>query len=189
MNSQVETLFINKIGSLEDFILASQISQAEAMKYFLERMKKDLNRNGGVIWWNIIDGWPQISDSVVDYYFSKKLAYYYIKRSQNSNLLMMNEDPDGLNMYCVSLDNEKHNLEYQIIDAYQDKVLYRGVVTTKPNSSFIAKKIKISDKTLLIIKYKDERQHEYINHFHTKIKDIDLYKYIDAIKRYNLFYK
>ena len=189
MNSQVETLFINKIDNLEDFILASQISQAEAMKYFLERMKKDLNRNGGVIWWNIIDGWPQISDSVVDYYFSKKLAYYYIKRSQNNNLLMMNEDPDGLNMYCVSLDNEKHNLEYQIIDAYEDKVLYRGVVTTKPNSSFVAKKIKISDKTLLIIKYKDEKQHEYINHFHTKIKDIDLYKYIDAIKRYNLFYK
>ena len=189
MNSQVETLFTNKIDNLQDFIYASQISQAEAMKYFLERMKKDLDRNGGVIWWNLIDGWPQPSDAIVDYYFCKRLSYYYIRRTQNNNLLMMNEDPDGLNMYCSSLDDEKHILEYQIIDGYQDKVLYRGTVTTKPHSSFIAKKIKVSDKTLLIIKYKDEKQHEYLNHFHTQIIDIDLYQYLDAIKRYNLFYK
>ena len=36
----------------------------------------------GIIWWNLLDGWPQFSDAVVDYYFSKKLAYNYIKRSQ-----------------------------------------------------------------------------------------------------------
>ena len=31
----------------------------------------------GILWWNVLDGWPQFSDAVVDYYFGKKLAYHY----------------------------------------------------------------------------------------------------------------
>ena len=29
-----------------------------------------------------MDGWPQMSDAVVGYYFDKKLAYHYIQRAQ-----------------------------------------------------------------------------------------------------------
>lgn len=66
----------------EDYILASQISQAEAKKYFIERMRVGRPKKTGIIWWNLLDGWPQMSNAVVDYFFTKKLAYEYIKQSQ-----------------------------------------------------------------------------------------------------------
>ncbi len=81
MANQVIILFGKESDNLEDFARASQISQAEAKKYFIERFRYDRESKGGLIWWNLVDGWPQISDAVVDYYGAKKLAYYYIKRS------------------------------------------------------------------------------------------------------------
>lgn len=186
MANQVYTLFTNEIDSLEDFVMASQISQAEAMKYFIERMRKDYDRNGGIIWWNIIDGWPQVSDAVVDYYFSKKIAYNYIKRSQIPTFLMINEDLDGLNLYCVSSEKDVQKLSYEIIDGYTNKTIDKGVVVTKPRSSFVVKKIPDVGKTLLVIKYQNETGEEFINHFHTKIIDIDLFAYANAMKKYKL---
>ena len=46
---------------------------------------------GHNLWWNLLDGWPQVSDAVVDHYFCKKLAYNYIKRSQQPVCLMFDE--------------------------------------------------------------------------------------------------
>lgn len=186
MANQVYTLFTNEINNLEDFTLGSQISQAEAYKHFIERMRKDYSRNGGIIWWNLIDGWPQPSDAIVDYYFGKKISYDYIKRSQQANLIMLYEDNDELQMYIVSSDAKPHKLSYQIIDAYSHTLVEEGTIETKPRNSYKAKTVKADDKTLLVIKYKDEEGNEYWNHFHTHIIDIDLYKYRDAMKEYNL---
>ena len=82
MNKQVRQLFGEVPENAEDYVLASQISQAEAKKYFIERARTNRPRISGIIWWNLLDGWPQMSDAVVDYYFTKKLAYGFIKRSQ-----------------------------------------------------------------------------------------------------------
>ena len=189
MANQVMTLFTNEINTIEEFIMGSQISSSEGFKYFIERMRKDYDRNGGIIWWNIKDGWPQMSEAPLDYYFSKKLSYDYIKRSQQRNLIMMNEDPDGLNLYVVSSDKQKHTLNYIIINAYTDELVDEGVLKTKPRSSYIVKKLNAPDKQLLIIQYKDEKGNDYVNHFHTKIIDIDLYKYVDAMSKYGLLEK
>ena len=71
--------------------MRARVSQAEAKKYFIERFRVTKWRRSGIIWWNLIDGWPQISDAVVDYYGVKKLAYHYIKRSQQTVCLMFDE--------------------------------------------------------------------------------------------------
>ena len=186
MYNQVLTLFKDDIDNVNDFILASQISQGEALKYFIEKMRRDYQRNGGIIWWNIIDGWPQVSDAIVDYYFSKKKAYNYIKISQKPTLLMMNEDEDALNLYCVSSENIDHKITYQIIDAYQDKIIDEGEIISKHRNSFIVKNIIANNKTLLIIKYVDESGNECINHFHTNIIDINFKKYVRSMKKYGL---
>lgn len=91
MVSQIKTLFGEVPDDLCDFALASQISQAEAMKFFIERFRLSKWRRTGIIWWNLIDGWPQISDAVVDYYYNKKLAYHYIRRSQEPVCFMFDE--------------------------------------------------------------------------------------------------
>jgi beta-mannosidase len=80
--------------NLRDFILASQISQAEADKFFIEMFRLEKAHRSGIIWWNLIDCWPQFSDAVVDYYFDEKLAYYYIRQVQKPLLLTFAEPAD-----------------------------------------------------------------------------------------------
>jgi beta-mannosidase len=52
-------------------VLASQISQAEADKFFIELSRMRKWQRTGILWWNLRDGWPIISDAVVDYYGRK----------------------------------------------------------------------------------------------------------------------
>ncbi len=118
MWNQVVTLFGEgsiALSDLEHFSRASQISQAEAKKYFIERFRLTKWRRTGIIWWNLIDGWPQISDAVVDYYGDKKLAYYYIKQSQKPVQMMFDEHCDGkLNLYAVNDTREDKTLAYTV---------------------------------------------------------------------------
>ena len=94
MAKQVANLFGSAPEKLEDFVFASQVSQAEAKKFFIEQFRQQKWQKSGLIWWNILDGWPQISDAVVDYYFTAKLAYYIIRRSQQDVQLMIGEYRD-----------------------------------------------------------------------------------------------
>ena len=82
MTNQIKLLFGFRPTTLEDFIASSQSNQAEAMKYFVERFRGSKFDRTGILWWNVRDGWPIISDAIVDYYNSKKLAYYFIKNAQ-----------------------------------------------------------------------------------------------------------
>lgn len=188
MTDQVITLFGKSPDNLHDFAIASQISQAEAMKFFIEKMRKDYARNGGIIWWNILDGWPQISDAVVDYYFNKKAAYNYIKNSQQDSLLMMNENDDGtISLILSSSLNEEHDYSYRIIDGYNNEELTNGNAKSIPHSSVLVDKFKRDEKHhFFIIEYIDENNKKYINHFHTNIINIDFNKYYTVAKKYGL---
>lgn len=91
MARQIRSLFGEVPDNLDDFCFASQSVQLEAMKHFIEMFRTGKWRRTGIIWWNLIDGWPQISDAVVDYYGRKKLAYYGIKNAQRPVLLALKE--------------------------------------------------------------------------------------------------
>ncbi|MBR6471155.1 MAG: hypothetical protein IKS83_05120, partial [Victivallales bacterium] len=91
MHTQIRSAFGKVPEKLEDFVAASQFVQAEAMKFFLESFRLGKPRTSGLIWWNVIDCWPQISDAVVDYYYRRKPAYYYLKTSQQLVLLACRE--------------------------------------------------------------------------------------------------
>ena len=93
MTNQLKIMFGEVPTDLDDFILASQIVQAEAMKTFVELFRSQkFTKKNGLIWWNVRDGWPQISDAVVDYYGGKKRAYYAIRNSQHNQLVMVRDD-------------------------------------------------------------------------------------------------
>ena len=83
MTDQVRHMFTDTPRDLSTYAKMSQISQAEAFKYFIERFRTAKWRRTGIIWWNLLDGWPQISDAVVTYDFTPKLAYSFIKRVQS----------------------------------------------------------------------------------------------------------
>ena len=94
MRKQVRELFGESPTSLDRFALASQICQAEAKKFFVEMTRLGKWRRTGVLWWNVVDGWPQFSDAVVDYYLGKKLAYHYLRRVQQPVCVMIGELAD-----------------------------------------------------------------------------------------------
>ena len=49
-------------------------------------------RKNGLVWWNVRDGWPQISDAVVDWYGGRKRAYYAIRDAQRDQLVLVRDD-------------------------------------------------------------------------------------------------
>ena len=103
MGSQIEVLFQSIPDNLDDYVLASQISQAEAKKFFIERFRSDKFRRTGILWWNLRDGWPEISDAIVDYYGGKKLAYDYIKHVQYDVCVIVGEPEEGQHpVYAVN---------------------------------------------------------------------------------------
>jgi beta-mannosidase len=91
MSKQIREMFGAEPDNLDDFARQSQCVQAEADKYFIELFRGAKWRRTGLIWWNLIDGWPQFSDAVVDYYFEKKLAFDFIRRAQQPLLVMLRE--------------------------------------------------------------------------------------------------
>lgn len=80
---------------LADAVVASQLVQAEGFKYAIESGRQAKWRRTGVLWWNLVDGWPQISDAVVDWYLAEKLAFDVIASSQRPLLLMVGEPREG----------------------------------------------------------------------------------------------
>lgn len=189
LDSQVETLFNKKPENLKDYSLASQISQAEALKYFIERMRKDMKRNGGILWWNLLDGWPQISDAIVDYYFDKKLAYEYVKRSQDDLLLLMDEDKE-LDLYVSNRLGIGKEVTATVFDAKTKGILFSEKVNIHPYSS---KKIHSfphnEEKKLFILRLVDENGKVYWNHFYTNIISIDFGEYVSLMRKLHLLHK
>lgn len=94
MFGQIMEYFGVEPENLEEFVFLSQICQAEAKKFFLENTRMQKWKKSGILWWNLLDCWPQFSDSVVDYYFRKKLAFDYIRNSQQDILVVCGEAID-----------------------------------------------------------------------------------------------
>ena len=134
MVSQVERLFGTPANDLDTFARQSQVSQAEAVKYFIEKFRINKGRMNGILWWNIADGWPQVSDAVVDWYGCKKLAYHYITRSQSPFCMMMDEPVDGkLTLVAVNDTQQEVAANYQITDLVSGKVISSGTTSVAAN--------------------------------------------------------
>ncbi len=138
MANQVRALFGRVPETLEEFALASQITQAEAKKYFIEMTRLRKWGTSGIIWWNVIDGWPQFSDAVVDYYFGKKLAYHYIKRAQASVAMLIGEaDENGMHPLAVCNDSRVDaELSYRIWYADSQATLSEGKFNAPANQNW-----------------------------------------------------
>lgn len=61
-------------------LYASQLLQAEAIKYGVEHWRRNRGRCMGAIYWQLNDCWPVASWASVDYYGRWKALHYYAKR-------------------------------------------------------------------------------------------------------------
>ena len=64
----------------EDVLYASQLLQADAIRYGVEHFRRNRGRCMGAIYWQLNDCWPVISRSSIDYCGRWKALHYYAKR-------------------------------------------------------------------------------------------------------------
>ena len=93
MTRQAKNLFGEVCRDLDGFIFQSQTFQAEALKTMIEVFRaRKFVRTGGLLWWNVQDGWPQISDAVVDWFGNRKEAFCAIRDAQRDVLALLLDD-------------------------------------------------------------------------------------------------
>lgn len=158
MTNQVKLMFDNVPTELDDFIAASQIVQSEAMKTFVELFRSQkFTRKNGLIWWNVRDGWPQISDAVVDYYGGKKLAYYAIRNVQHDQLVMVRDDHG---VFAVNDTLKPVKGKVRITDRESGKKVFEASYAVPANASIEIGKISWEGQGVLDIVYEQgEEQH------------------------------
>lgn len=153
MENQIRDLFGFVPEDVQSFALASQITQAEAVKYFIERFRQGKWRRTGIIWWNLIDGWPQFSDAVVDYYYRRKLAYFFIQRSQEPVCLLFREPSAGrLELAGVNDRLAPVQVTYTVTDLLEGREVLHGAGTLAPNAAGYLQELP----------YRAEEQHMYL---------------------------
>lgn len=187
MEKQVRQLFGSVPTDPERYILASQISQAEADKYLIERMRVGRPHKSGVIWWNLLDGWPQMSDAVVDYYFCKKLAFGYIKRSQ-APFTVAADEISSWNLRILACNDTLRAIcgHLKITDALTDELLWEGDFHAKENASTPITSLPVwySDKKILMMEWNADGEIGR-NHYLCGNPPISLEDYDAFLEKYN----
>ena len=166
MTKQINLLFGFRPKTLEDFIGASQSTQAEAMKYFVEKFRGERFRRTGIIWWNVRDGWPIVSDAIVDYYNSKKLAYSYLWNAQRTVCVLINDEEGGvLPLRAVNDSFVPAEGKVKVTDVESGKVLYNGKFNVGSNDRSLVAGLPVPQgQGVLLIEYETGGQ-KYRNHY------------------------
>ena len=148
MLKQIRDLFGTAPTDLDEFIFASQAVQAEADKFFIEFWRSAKFRRSGILWWNLRDGWPIISDAITDYYFGKKLAYYYIKRVQTDACVMITDAAADGRHPIVAVNDTRVQKEgaVTVTDIGSKAVLFSGKFTIPANGKTVAGYIPENEK-------------------------------------------
>ncbi|MBQ4071208.1 MAG: glycoside hydrolase family 2 protein [Clostridia bacterium] len=101
-------LYPAELGTL---LYASQLLQAEAMKYGVEHMRRDRGRCMGTLYWQLNDIWPVASWASIDYYGRLKALHYYAKRFYSPLLISCTETGEKTTRPYVILDPAEFTYE------------------------------------------------------------------------------
>lgn len=156
MTNQAKLMFGDVPTELDDFIYASQFVQSEALKTFVELFRAGkFTKKNGLVWWNVRDGWPQLSDAVVDYYGGKKRAYYTLKNIQQDQLVCVTDD------HCVHAVNDTLKPvkgKVEITDRVSGKVVLEKQYDVPANSAIVLGSVNWEGQGVLDIVYEQGGQ-------------------------------
>ena len=85
-----------------NYVYATQIIQANAIKYGVEHFRANRPRCMGTLYWQINDCWPVISWSSVDWENNKKALQYYAKRFFAPAIVTVEESGYSADVYVSS---------------------------------------------------------------------------------------
>lgn len=99
-------------NSLDTLIYASQLLQAEAIRYGVEHFRRNRGRCMGTVYWQLNDCWPVASWASIDYYGRWKALHYYAKRFFAPLLLSCEEE--GLLSQSMNVNEEPFDVKKSI---------------------------------------------------------------------------
>ncbi|MCQ2392830.1 MAG: glycoside hydrolase family 2 [Kiritimatiellae bacterium] len=162
MTNQTKIMFGGVAHDVETFVAQSQFVQAEAMKTFCEMFRsRKFTRFNGLIWWNVRDCWPIISDAVVDYYGGKKKAYYALRNVQGNQLVLLGDDH-----VAWAVNDRRYPVKGHAVytDKATGRVLFEGDYTVPANGKTRLGNIPFSGQGLIEIRYSADGEVGF-NHF------------------------
>ena len=188
MLKQIRILFGDVPKDLDTFILASQSVQAEAMKYFVELWRAGKFERSGIIWWNLRDGWPIISDSVVDYYNSRKLAFYFLKNGQPTVCLMINDPVEGYYpLVAVNDSLEAAQGRVTVTELASGRELFSGSYAVAANGrQRVAELPHQQGQGMLLVRYEHAGQTR-ANHYLYGAPPFDFKAYLGLLKQTGIY--
>lgn len=99
-------------NDLDTLIYASQLLQAEAIRYGVEHFRRNRGRCMGTVYWQLNDCWPVASWSSIDYYGRWKALHYYAKRFFAP--LMISCEEEGLLTQSMNVNAEPFEVQKSI---------------------------------------------------------------------------
>ncbi len=99
-------------NSFPIFVYASQLLQADAIRYGVEHFRRNRGRCMGAIYWQLNDCWPVVSWSSVDYCGRLKALHYYAKRFFAP--LMISCEEQGMMSAAADMNREHFVFEKSI---------------------------------------------------------------------------
>jgi beta-mannosidase len=118
-------------ANLDEFVYLSQLTQARAIKAYVEHLRAHNLRNHGVLFWQFNDCCPAISWSAMDYSKKPKALYYYAKRFFSRLLIAVVSEAEEIQTgpsitsqpFNVTVINDSNQpvtatLNYRLIDLF-----------------------------------------------------------------------
>jgi beta-mannosidase len=87
---------------VEQYILFSQIAQAEGLKFGIEHFRRRKPHCSGTLIWQLNDCWPVLSWSVLDYYGVPKAGYHFLRRVYAPLLASFKSVEDGVELWLTN---------------------------------------------------------------------------------------
>ncbi|GHV94954.1 beta-mannosidase [Spirochaetia bacterium] len=149
----------------DTLLYASQLLQAEAIKYGVEHLRRNRGRCMGTVYWQLNDIWPVASWASIDYHFRWKALHYYAKRffqpvmisCHEEGILTQNPNANGQpwrvieKSFRLSVANEKRQdkslvVKWEIRDKYAAVLREEKIALTIPAlSSVWLDKVEVPD--------------------------------------------
>ncbi len=145
----------------ETLLYASQLLQAEAMKYAVEHLRRNRSNNRcmGALYWQLNDIWPVASWSSIDYYGRYKALHYYARRFFSPIAITVEERGEHTERTDVNLEYSRYPVVTSVkIAVHNDtREVISGVVeielsnTTGERLDFRQYEIKLSEMNVQIV--------------------------------------
>ena len=185
-----ENLFEGEVENYRDLAMKSQIAACEADKFFFEYFRSQKWDKTGMLWWNLIDGWPQSSDAVVDFYFDKKLPFYGLKASMQNVCLMVRDPKDNKHPFIAVNDTLNNvSISYKATDVRSGIVLASGNAVIPANSNVELTQLSPCDDTrFVVLEWTGDYtgKNHYLDYNYGKRK-LTLNEYIDYLKKAGIY--